>query len=66
MANKDNSGCFLSIAFISTIILGFVLFGNLVDGSQNKKSTDPALSFTLFAIALVCYFIYIITKDKKT
>jgi len=64
MSNKDTSGCFLSISLLSVLILGFVLFGNLVDSSQNKKSTPPALSFVLFIVIILGYFIYIVTKKK--
>jgi Na+-transporting NADH:ubiquinone oxidoreductase subunit NqrD len=65
MSKKDNSGCFLAIAALSVLLLGFVLFGNVVDNSQNKKGTGAAAPFAFFIIALLAYFIYIVTKKKE-
>mgnify|MGYP006870819540 CR=1 FL=1 len=65
MPNKDNSGCFLSVAALCVLLLGFVLFGNVVDSSQNKKGTGAAAPFAFFIIALLCYIIYIFTKKKE-
>jgi hypothetical protein len=64
MARKDNSGCFLSISIVGLLFLGFILFGNVVDSSQNKNSTPPALAFVVFVIIVLSYFVYLVTKGK--
>jgi len=64
MAKEDNSGCFLSISIVGLLFLGFILFGNVVDNYQNKNSTPPALTFVVFGIIVLSYFIYIVTKGK--
>jgi membrane protein DedA with SNARE-associated domain len=64
MSKKENSGCFLSISIAGLFFLGFILFGNVVDSSQNKNSTPPALTFVVFIIIVLSYLIYLFTKGK--
>jgi hypothetical protein len=50
--NNNSVGCFLAIGITSIVILGFVLWGNIMDDIQGKKTTSPIFSFILLILGV--------------
>ncbi len=62
--NENISGCLLGTGIISIVILGFVLWGNIMDDVQNKGTTSPILSFGLLVLSVVGIIDFVMTKKR--
>jgi F0F1-type ATP synthase assembly protein I len=58
----DSNGCLLSFGILCFLLLGFVLWGNVMDKINDVNTTSPILAFTFFILGLGAFLGFLLSK----